>query len=129
MRPDNEKRAVPSDHPALEAFRRAPVVPGRASDEERRALESDPVWQAIMSAPIDDEPDTDEELAVMAAGAAGPFIPHEVVMAGLRGTVEGFLGLLAARAKQLASQLGAGRQCRSPQAIAKLGASFAAAPP
>jgi hypothetical protein len=55
-----------------------------------------------MRAPIDDEPETDEELAAMAAGASGPFIPHEEVMARLRGTVDGFLGLLAARAGQLA---------------------------
>jgi hypothetical protein len=41
---DDEKPKMPSDHPAFEALRRAPVVPGRASDEERRALESDPVW-------------------------------------------------------------------------------------
>jgi hypothetical protein len=129
MSTDNEKPKAPSDHPAFEAFRRAPVVTGRASDEERAALAHDPVWQAIVNAPIDDEPEIEEEIAAMAAGASGPFIPHEEVMARLRGTVEGFLSLLATRANQLAPQLGAGRRRRSPEAIARLGASFAAAPP
>lgn len=55
------------------------------SDDGRKTatLENDPVWQAIMNAPIDDEPDTEEELAAMEAGKNGPFIPHEEVVARL----------------------------------------------
>lgn len=48
------QRGIPDDHPVLQAFRRAPVVPGRASDEERE---------------------------VFATAANGPWIPHEELMA------------------------------------------------
>ncbi len=56
---------------------RQPVIP-----------ESDPVWQAVLRAPIDDEPPTDEELAAMDAGADGPGLPAEVVTADLRRRAE-----------------------------------------
>ncbi len=85
----DEKPRIPDDHPVLESLQRAPTVPGGPSVEEREVLAADPVWQAFLRAPIDDEPETEEELAAMAAAATGPFIPHEVVMARLRGTVEG----------------------------------------
>ncbi|WP_437894463.1 hypothetical protein [Sorangium sp. So ce124] len=56
---------------------RLPVIP-----------ENDPVWQAVLRAPIDDEPLTEEERAAMEAGADGQGIPHEVVTAELRRRAE-----------------------------------------
>ncbi|XXY49176.1 hypothetical protein WME91_55125 [Sorangium sp. So ce269] len=50
--------------------------------------EDDPVWQAVLRAPIDDEPLTDEELAAMQAGADGPGLPAEAVTAELRRRAE-----------------------------------------
>ncbi|WP_437721647.1 hypothetical protein [Sorangium sp. So ce861] len=56
---------------------RQPVIP-----------ENDPVWQAVLRAPIDDEPLTDEERAAMEAGADGPGIPGDVLTAELRKRAE-----------------------------------------
>ncbi|XXX73893.1 hypothetical protein WMF30_40230 [Sorangium sp. So ce134] len=56
---------------------RKPVIP-----------ENDPVWQAVLRAPIDDEPLTEEERAAMEAGAGDQGIPHEVVTAELRRRAE-----------------------------------------
>ncbi|WP_437841669.1 hypothetical protein [Sorangium sp. So ce1153] len=41
------------------------------------------MMRAFRLAPIDDEPETEEERAAMAAGADGPWIPHEDVVAML----------------------------------------------
>ncbi|WP_441288466.1 hypothetical protein ACSRUE_42015 [Sorangium sp. KYC3313] len=46
------------------------------------------MWQAVLRAPIDDEPLTEEECAAMEAGADGQGIPHEVVTAELRRRAE-----------------------------------------
>lgn len=72
-RADEEKAAggggpVGDDHPVVQAFARAPVVPGRASDEERAAV---------------------------AAAASGPWIPHEEVMARLN-ALQGCLDAIGA---------------------------------
>ncbi|WP_437647701.1 hypothetical protein [Sorangium sp. So ce362] len=56
---------------------RQPVIP-----------ENDPVWQAFLRAPVDDEPLTQDERAAMAEGAAGRTIPGEVVTAELRRRAE-----------------------------------------
>ncbi|WP_437478996.1 hypothetical protein WME75_31820 [Sorangium sp. So ce1014] len=56
---------------------RQPVIP-----------ENDPVWQAFLHAPVDDEPLTVEERMAMAEGAAGPMIPGEVATAELRKRAE-----------------------------------------
>lgn len=46
-----------------------------------RAL-ADPVWQSILDAPLDDEPETEEERANADAARkeAGPGTPHEEVL-------------------------------------------------
>ncbi len=46
-----------------------------------RAL-ADPVWRSILDAPLDDEPDTEEERAEAdaARGEPGPGTPHEEVL-------------------------------------------------
>ncbi|AUX41129.1 uncharacterized protein SOCE26_025350 [Sorangium cellulosum] len=54
------------------------VDPGHDNDAEE-----DPVMRAFRLAPLDDEPETEEERAAMADGANGPWIPHEEVVAML----------------------------------------------
>lgn len=51
------------------------------SNDERKIPEDDPVWQAILRAPIDDESETAAEIRAMAAATTGPFTSHDVVMA------------------------------------------------
>jgi hypothetical protein len=50
--------------------------------------EDDPVWQAVLRAPVDDEPLTAAELEAMAEGTEGPWIPHEEVTAEIRKRAE-----------------------------------------
>ncbi|KYF65663.1 hypothetical protein BE11_49390 [Sorangium cellulosum] len=64
--------------------RRDSAAPAR----QPRIPENDPVWQAFLRAPVDDEPLTDEERAVLEAGADGQGLPHEVVTAELRRRAE-----------------------------------------
>jgi len=55
--------------------------------ESLRRVESDPLWQALMAAPVDDEPLTAEDIAAIEEGKAeiarGEGIPWEVVEARL----------------------------------------------
>ncbi|KYF65666.1 hypothetical protein BE11_49405 [Sorangium cellulosum] len=51
--------------------------------------DEDPVMRAFRLAPVVyDEQISDEEREAVAAGAAGPFIPHEEVMAEIRRRAE-----------------------------------------
>jgi hypothetical protein len=46
--------------------------------------EDDPLWQAVLRAPVDDDPETEAEHAAVAAGMNGPFTPGPVVSAQIQ---------------------------------------------
>jgi len=59
-------------------------IPPRDLPAARKILRAlaDPVWQSILSAPLDDEPETEEELAEVEAARSetGPGATHEEVL-------------------------------------------------
>jgi hypothetical protein len=55
-----------------ELYRLVDSIPGSQLDDARKALEplADPVLTSLANAPFDDEPETDEERALVAEGRA-----------------------------------------------------------
>ncbi len=60
---------------------RIPAADVPAARKMLRAL-ADPLWLSLLSAPLDDEPESEEERAAVeqALAESGPFTSHEEVM-------------------------------------------------